>query len=397
MKMAQNRGENILIRTIVLNFCPQVLRMCSVLCVVGRKPYLLFANHHDVSEIRLDSGDDHIVVASADKAIAVDFDYESNYVCWSDVAQGSILRARYNHFHLVDASQTEIIVTDLVTPDSIAVDWLHKLIYWTDSDRNTIEVIDLRAADRHRLTLFNTELDEPHSIRLDPRGNQGWIYWTSWGRNPKIERSGMDGNHKQAIVTSGLQSPNGMTIDYVSNKLFWVDAEMHRIMNSNLDGSQPSIILTDDHYLSHAVSISAFSISVFEDTLYWTDWLTGSIRKTNKFKGTAVSTVVDSLSAPWIFTCSMSWNNLRTLVGVKTITVAVHICVCLHLWSMHPQPATPVPAPMTGYSKLMVVHVKLLRQLPRQPVKTTMLKLRKLPAKTLMLLLPRLPANMVKL
>ena len=224
----------------------------------GREPYLLFANRHDLREIRLDSGDYRAVVASTRSAIAVDFDYEGNYVYWSDVAQESILRARYNHSHPAGTSQTEQVVTDLTTPDGIAVDWLHKLIYWTDTGRNTIEVVDLRSAGRHRLTLFNTDLDEPRSIMVDPRENQGWIYWTDWGSNPKIERSGMDGNHRQAIVTSGLQWPNGMTIDYVSNKLFWVDAKMHIIMSSNLDGSLPSVVLSDEHYLSHPFSISVF-------------------------------------------------------------------------------------------------------------------------------------------
>ena len=197
------------------------------------------------------------------------------------------------HSHPAGASQTETVVTDLTTPDGIAVDWLHKLIYWTDTGRNTVEVADLRATDSYRLILFDTSLDEPRSIMVDPRGNQGWIYWTDWGRNPKIERSGMDGNHRQAIVTSGLQWPNGITTDYVTNKLFWVDAKLHIIMSSNLDGRQTSIILSDDQYLSHP-----FSISVFEDTLYWTDWQTESIHMTNKFNSSVVSTVATSLFSP---------------------------------------------------------------------------------------------------
>ena len=44
-----------------------------------------------------DSGGYRAVVASTRSAISVDFDYEDNYVYWSDVFQESILRARYNH------------------------------------------------------------------------------------------------------------------------------------------------------------------------------------------------------------------------------------------------------------------------------------------------------------
>lgn len=40
------------------------------------------------------------------------------------------------------------------------------------------------------------------------------MYWTDWGQDPKIERSGMDGNNREVIVKGGddLQWPNGLTI-----------------------------------------------------------------------------------------------------------------------------------------------------------------------------------------
>jgi len=257
----------------------------------GREPYLLFANRKELREISLFSGDYRAVVKSTRSAIAVDFDYEANYVYWSDVAREAIMRARYNHSHPTGTEQSEIVVDDLTTPDGIAVDWLHKLLYWTDTGRNTIEVVHL--SSRHRSTLFNTDLDEPRAIMVDPRRNQGWIYWTDWGSNPKIERAGMDGAHRQVIVSSGLEWPNGMTIDYVSNKLFWVDAKLHIIMSSNLDGSSAAVVLSDTTYLNHP-----FSISVFEDTLYWTDWQTVSIHKANKFNGSDVSSVAINLFSP---------------------------------------------------------------------------------------------------
>lgn len=40
------------------------------------------------------------------------------------------------------------------------------------------------------------------------------MYWTDWGQQPKIERSGMDGQNREIIVHGGddLQWPNGLTI-----------------------------------------------------------------------------------------------------------------------------------------------------------------------------------------
>lgn len=48
------------------------------------------------------------------------------------------------------------------------------------------------------------------------------MYWTDWGTSPKIERSGMDGSHRQAIVTYDVKWPNGITLDLVRRRIYWV-------------------------------------------------------------------------------------------------------------------------------------------------------------------------------
>jgi len=53
-----------------------------------------------------------------------------------------------------------------------------------------------------------------------------------------------------------------MWADYESNKLFWVDAKLHVICSSDLDGSHESVVLMSQQYLSHP-----FSVAVFEVTL----------------------------------------------------------------------------------------------------------------------------------
>ena len=49
------------------------------------------------------------------------------------------------------------------------------------------------------------------------------MYWSDWGAAPKIERAGMDGSLRQTIVSTGLQGPNGLTLDLERRRLFWVD------------------------------------------------------------------------------------------------------------------------------------------------------------------------------
>lgn len=52
------------------------------------------------------------------------------------------------------------------------------------------------------------------------------MYWTDWGQVPKIERAGMDGSHRQTIVSYDVKWPNGLTLDLVRKRVYWVSLEV---------------------------------------------------------------------------------------------------------------------------------------------------------------------------
>ena len=49
------------------------------------------------------------------------------------------------------------------------------------------------------------------------------MFWSSQGRRPRIMRSALDGTSKTAIVTKGLDDPNGIAVDYEKEIVYWVD------------------------------------------------------------------------------------------------------------------------------------------------------------------------------
>lgn len=61
------------------------------------------------------------------------------------------------------------------------------------------------------------------------------MYWTDWGKNPKIERSLVDGTNRETIITGGLGWPNGLAIDEDLRQLYWGDAKVDRIETSDLE------------------------------------------------------------------------------------------------------------------------------------------------------------------
>ena len=64
---------------------------------------------------------------------------------------------------------------------------------------------------RARKTLFNKDLDEPRAVAVDPRDGQRFLYWSDWGREQKIERSGLDGRDRKTLIAD-LVWPNGLTV-----------------------------------------------------------------------------------------------------------------------------------------------------------------------------------------
>ncbi|KAE9545608.1 hypothetical protein AGLY_001151 [Aphis glycines] len=239
---------------------------------------LLFSMQHNIRKISLDHHEMSAIINSTKSATAIDFVFRTGMIFWGDVSEKKIYKAP------IDEGRERSIVVEsgLSSADGLAVDWIYGHIYWTNADRDSIELANFEG--NMQKTLFKSELKEPRSIAVDPLN--GWLYWSDWGSNAKIERAGMDGTHRQVIASFDVKWPNGITLDLVSGRLYWVDAKLHTISSCNFDGSQRRLVLFSTTWLPHP-----FSISTFEDSLYWSDWNQKAIIKANKFNGSNITTV----------------------------------------------------------------------------------------------------------
>lgn len=98
------------------------------------------------------------------------------------------------------------------------------------------------------------------------------MYWTDWGTSPMIERASMDGTSRCVIVNTTLGWPNGLTLDYDTQTLYWVDALLDKIEKSNVDGSMRVLLPTPESVIQHP-----FGITFFRGYIYWSDWETNAI------------------------------------------------------------------------------------------------------------------------
>ncbi len=63
--------------------------------------------------------------------------------------------------------------------------------------------------------------------------------------------------------------PNGITLDYETKQLFWVEAKFRYVASCDWDGNNLRIVFDEREALPQP-----FAISTYYSELYWTDWTT---------------------------------------------------------------------------------------------------------------------------
>ncbi|CAK9302728.1 unnamed protein product [Gordionus sp. m RMFG-2023] len=318
----------------------------------GESAKVIFANRRDIRMI--DSvpltmySKYKLLVSELHSSVAIDFDIVTQRVFWSDVSSETIYSTPLVPEEIVGSNKIETIVEGNISmPDGISVDWIYRLIYWTDTGKNTIEVA--RLADHTnsnqsftekgskdnqsnssrtfgggsviaRKILFDSDLDEPRAILIDPRHR--YLYWTDWGAKPKIEKCGANGVGRRTIVSRNIVWPNGLAIDFANNRLFWVDAKLDQIVSSDLEGQNRYIVLDSKQNIRHP-----FAITVFEDWMYWTDWENETLFSANKFTGADLKPLARDLYSPMDVRV---YHPLRQPVYNLDGTPVINVCGSYH-------------------------------------------------------------------
>lgn len=201
--------------------CPTGIRLINNrTCANGNDEMLLLSKQRDLRKISLDTPDfsdivipimsyhrppefkgeddyDDVIIEDEFEneewefsTVAIDYDPVQEKVYWTDQVRGI-----FNVF-LNGSGMEEVVTTQVDHPDGLAVDWLGRNLYWTDTGTDRIEVARLDGS--FRKVLISRYLDEPRDITLDPI--HGWMYWSDWGLQSKIERAWMDGTHRALLV-----------------------------------------------------------------------------------------------------------------------------------------------------------------------------------------------------
>ena len=118
------------------------------------------------------------------------------------------------------------------------------------------------------------------------------MYWTDYGTAAKIERASMDGTARRVLHSTGLSTPYGLTLDYATQTLYWIDYTLDNLESSNADGRNRRL-------LTRTNIQCPYSITFFDEKLYWGDWCQHVIYSASVNSPNNVSTVISTENDPY--------------------------------------------------------------------------------------------------
>ena len=65
-----------------------------------------------------------------------------------------------------NTSDREVLVETEVSADGLALDWVHKIVYYTDTKSSAIKMLSWDA--KHQKTIVNQEVSHPRAIVVSP-------------------------------------------------------------------------------------------------------------------------------------------------------------------------------------------------------------------------------------
>ncbi|XP_050691158.1 prolow-density lipoprotein receptor-related protein 1-like isoform X1 [Eriocheir sinensis] len=249
----------------------------SGICVAHQpEAFLIYAKTHPgmIKGLNLDRqaiSEVMIPITSLKRPTTLDYDVRSQFIYYADTERFVIERSSLN------GTIKELVVTAAIfNVKGLAVDWMGRNIYWTEEAISAVYVCSM---DNRAKRLLHTNVTNAGAIALNPR--DGFMYFTTINRQLQplniqslIERSWMDGSHRESFISKEFQWLNSLSIDFKEDYLYWCDGYHSVIGRVKLDGSGYEVVLGEG-VLSHP-----YGIAYHEGFLYWSEFESGIIKRT---------------------------------------------------------------------------------------------------------------------
>ena len=242
------------------------------------EPILFFSTVTEVRALKVRSMQYFPMSTAREHVVGLAWDGPAGRLYWTEVAAG---RERVVWAELAGEHKTTVLIqAGLDMPEDLVVDERHRNLYLSDSGQGRLAVCSLASG---ACAVLLAGLERPRALAL--HAAQSRLLYTDWGSQPVVAAVGLDGSNRRDLVTTGLRWPNGLTIDLAADRFYWSDAHLNTIESARMDG-------TDRRRVVEREAQHPFSLAVFEDTLYWSDWGREELLSCNKYTGKNMTVLV---------------------------------------------------------------------------------------------------------
>ncbi|XP_048108831.1 low-density lipoprotein receptor-related protein 8-like isoform X1 [Alosa alosa] len=252
--------------------------------VIGDKAVIAFSSLTGLRSVDTLGEEYRQVTASSTTPGPVAMLVANRTIYWASSEQGTIYRTSLEG----NAHESVLLLRSQGTILGLAVDWIHHLLYWTNTNTHSVNVATLDGSQRRLLV---EGLSKPTGVAVEPL--EGLLFWADAGTTPRIERASLDGRGRTTLVTSVLQSPVAIAVDLPRKLLYWADAGRHSLSRVNFDGRQRKTVLESNGYLDRP-----FGLAVFEGHVFWSDQASGTVNRASKHDGSSTLVLLGQTSSP---------------------------------------------------------------------------------------------------
>lgn len=229
---------------------------------------------------------DVVTLKARSTIVGVDMDPISKEVFWVELGKdagvySTILDADHFESHMKKPTNaaakysSSVVDSGLLAPEDIALDLVAHNIYITDAGLPGIVVCTQKHS--HCKILVKDNIYKPRAIIVD--STTGWLIYSDWGEpHVGIHMVSMDGRRHETLIDKDVVWPNALASDHSSDQLYWADAKLGRIERIDLKTRKR-------YQLVKEISTSPFSLTQFENRIYWSDWAGNDIRTCDKTSG----------------------------------------------------------------------------------------------------------------
>lgn len=261
------------------------------LCPVGEgAEFLLVAELRRICQLNLNAESPKLLeipLQNVHSVVALDYHYGNHCLYFQDTDEERI----YKHCTHPETKNEVIAESNIMAVEGLALDWISNNVYFSDRERSVIEIArtDSPVGQLRRTILNSTHIDRPRGIAVNPL--KGYLFIADWSESrPSISRSYLDGSHYKVLFDSSVVTwPNGVTIDFSDDRIFWTDANQDYIASSDFNGENMKYVIRGRTLAPHP-----FAVVVYKDWIYFDDWTKKMILMANKHDGSGLHTLAET-------------------------------------------------------------------------------------------------------